>query len=341
MKHNAFSRPSLLALGSLFSVTTALAEQVIFTEIQYNAQSGQPEFIEVKNITGTPLDLGTWAFTDGINYTFPDFNPSDTDAHIFQPFETILVSPVSETDLRTAYPSIPAGVRIFGPYTGALSNSGETLTLSDKNGVIMTTIEYNDGGKWPAAADGTGHTLSRINPNLSNREWRNWAASTAVNGTPGKDNNPLTTPSIVISEVHFNQDGNADWIEIHSPGDASGDLAGVSFSTEKDLSDSSPLTGSISPGGYVSIPVNFTPDDNGDLDLYLFFDGSLQVLDAVRLDRDNDEESFQSFPVGDEFYGGPGHTQNAPNNPSARQTNIVINEIMYDCLLYTSDAADE
>ena len=82
MKHNAFSRPSLLALGSLFSVTTALAEQVIFTEIQYNAQSGQPEFIEVKNITGTPLDLGTWAFTDGINYTFPDFNPSDTDAHL-------------------------------------------------------------------------------------------------------------------------------------------------------------------------------------------------------------------------------------------------------------------
>ncbi|MDB4644327.1 lamin tail domain-containing protein, partial [bacterium] len=327
MKHNALTRPALFALGSLISIGTALAEQVIFTEIQYNAQAGQPEFIEVKNNTGTPMDFGTWAFTNGVDYTFPDFNPGDTDAHIFQPFETILVSPVSATALRTAYPSIPAGVRIFGPYTGALSNSGETLTLSDKNGVIMTTVEYNDGGKWPASADGTGHTLSRINPNLTNYEWRNWAASSSIGGTPGEDNTIITTPLLVISEVHFGPDGNTDWIELHSPTTT---VSGAPFklSSEKTLSDAVSLSGTIPAGGYQSFPAVFTPDLNGDINLFL--SGGPTILDAVRLDRDNGEESFQSLPVGKEFYGGPGSTQDQPNNPSSRQTDIVINEIMYD-----------
>ena len=309
---------------SLAAMTSA--EQVIFTEIQYNAQAGKPEFIEIKNITGTPLDMGTWFFSDGINYTFPDFNPADTDAHIFQPHEIILVSPVSESDLRTAYPSIPADIRIFGPYTGALSNSGENLSLSDKNGVIMTTIDYNDGGKWPPSADGTGHTLSRINPNLSNREWRNWTASSGIGGTPGEENVISTSSLLVISEVHFGPDGNTDWIELHAPNAFPVGATPFKLSSTKSLSDAVSLSGTIPAGGYQSFPAVFTPDENGDLNIFL--SGGVTVLSAARLDRDHGEESFQFFDG--EFYGSTGHTQDAPNDPVSRQTNIVINEIMYD-----------
>ncbi|MGJ8698084.1 MAG: lamin tail domain-containing protein [Verrucomicrobiaceae bacterium] len=325
---NFFRTSSLLCfgIGSLLSTISASAEQVIFTEIQYNAQAGKPEFIEVKNNTGTPLDMGTWFFSDGIDYTFPDFNPADTDAHIFLPFETILVSPVSGADLRAAYPSIPAGVRIFGPYTGALSNSGETLTLSNKNGIIMTTVDYNDGGKWPASADGTGHTLSRINPNLSNREWRNWAASTTINGTPGEDNVISTSSLLVISEVHFGTNGNTDWIELHNPNGSPVTASPFKLSSKKTLSDAVSLSGTIPAGGYLSFPAVFTPDVNGDINIFL--SGGPTVLSAARLDRDLAEESFQL--VDGEFYGGPGHTKDAPNNPSARETGIVINEIMFD-----------
>ena len=179
---------SLLPFGcaAILGTIPATAEQVIFTEIQYNAKAGDPDFLEITNITGTPLDIGKWYFSDGIDYTFPDFSSANPSAHIFKQFETILVSPVDEATLRGAYPNIPEETRIFGPYAGKLSNSGETLTLNDKNGVVMTSIEYNDGGKWPAAADGTGHTLTRINPNLSNAEWRNWAASENPGGTPGR-----------------------------------------------------------------------------------------------------------------------------------------------------------
>lgn len=506
-KNSHFANSLLIsALGTVLTLAPAIAEQVIFTEIQYNAKAGQPDFVELTNNTGTPLDMGNWYFSDGIDYTFPDFNPADTGAHIFKQFETILISPVDEATLRAAYTNIPASTRIFGPYTGALSNSGETLTLNDKNGVVMTTIDYNDGGKWPAAADGTGHTLTRINPNLSNAEWRNWKSSARPGGTPGTtpasalptvttqiaqttsawkyDQNaanadlgtawrdpdfddsgwaegpgifgketgesfatPWTTggratyylrkefsfdspfssasidmeahvddglvvylngqeitrfnmptgtinfdtvaaggrewdelaeiasefdisallqtgrnvlavevhnanpgssdiafganvnitaavppsaplPNLVISEIHFGETGAIDWVELHVPGDSPISVADMKLSTARSLTNAVDLTGSIPAGDYLSFPVTLPIDENGDVDLFLV-QGSA-VIDAARLDRDHGEEGFQSFPVGREWYGGMGNTRDAPNDPGSRQTNIVINEIMYD-----------
>jgi regulation of enolase protein 1 (concanavalin A-like superfamily) len=503
-----FSRAVLISgLAAILGGSPAVSEQVIFTEIQYNAKAGQPDFLEVTNNTGTPFDMGKWYFSNGIDYTFPDFNAGDTDAHIFKQFETILVSPVDEATLRAAYPSIPGTTRVFGPYTGSLSNSGETVTLNDKNGVVMTTVDYNDGGKWPAAADGTGHTLTRINNNLQEGEWRNWKSSAAPGGTPGivpkpdelptfatqitqfasvwkYDQNeanldrgtiwreldfddggwaeaagpfgintgdvfetPWTTGgrftyylrkefqfndafssamididadvddglviylngqeitrfnmpagtinfdtpasdsgewgnvteiasgvdissalqtgtnvlavevhnrtegssdiafgadisitateppagaanNLVISEIHFGADGKTDWIELHAPGASAVPAAEFKLSANRSLTGLIDLSGTVPAGGYLSFPATISPDENGDLDLFLA-KGTV-VVDAVRLDRDANEESFQSFPVGEEWFGGPGHTENAPNDPSARQTSIVINEIMYD-----------
>lgn len=495
-------------LGVFLTIAPAQAEQVIFTEIQYNAKAGQPDFLEITNNTGTPFDMGNWYFADGIDYTFPDFNAGDTDAHILKQFETILVSPVDEPTLREAYPSIPVTTRIFGPYIGSLSNSGETVTLSDKNGVVMTTVDYNDGGKWPAAADGTGHTLTRINNNLREGDWRNWMKSAAPGGTPGRgpaseDDLPTTTtqiaettsawkydqnvanidrgttwreadfddsgwlegpgvfgknsgdafatpwttggrityymrqdfefndafssatididahlddgvvvylngqeitrfnmpageinydtqasggrewddlegiasgtdisaalqtgmnvlaievhnaaagssdiafganisitateppsgaiPNLTISEIHFGIDGNIDWIELHAPGSSPVSVADFKLSPTRTFTDTVDLAGSIPAGGFLSFPVTLPTDENGDVDLFLIHGST--VVDAARLDRDRGEESFQSYPVGKEWFGGMGHTQDAPNNPSARQTSIVINEIMYD-----------
>ena len=510
LKNSPFSRPSVRILGALFAaallpLSSARAEQVIFTEIHYNPKVGEPEFIEITNNTATVFDMGKWYFSDGVTYTFPDFNPGDTDAHILHPFERILVSDVDEATLRAAY-SIPLETRVFGPYTGALSNAGETVTLNDKNGVVMATLSYNDAGKWPVAPDGTGHTLTRINPNLAEGEWRNWTSSTFPNGTPGaprpgegdqpttttrvsettavwsydqegndlgtawrepdyddsawpqgpgvfgKDgtdrgvqtpwttggrftyylrkeiewNSPFTSASldvtglvddgaviylngeevgrfsmpagtvnyqtpaqsheassiedivsgsdisgilqvgtnvlavevhnatsgssdiifgadfditttaplggtsepVLISEVHFDAEDRVDWVELHVPGNAGVSADTLTLSSLSDLSDATALAGNIPAGGYVSFDVDFPVEPNGNLSLFLA-QGST-VLDAHKFDRDLGEESYQSLPPGGEFYGGAGHTRDAANNPSARNTDIVINEIMYD-----------
>ena len=90
--------PSVLSAGFavLFSLSSAQAEQVIFTEINYNPAGDDPEFIEITNNTATPFDIGTWYFSDGVDYTFPDFSAGDTGAHILKHWERILVTNVDE-----------------------------------------------------------------------------------------------------------------------------------------------------------------------------------------------------------------------------------------------------
>ena len=318
-------------MTALFSLSSLQAEQVIFTEINYNPSDGDPEYIEITNNTATPFDIGTWYFSDGIEFTFPDFNAGDTDAHILKHWERIVVTNVDEAAFRAAYPGTPAGVRIFGPYTGSLSNAGENLALSDKNGVVMAEIDYNDGGKWPAAADGSGHTITRINPNRARGEWRNWRASNSPGGTPGEDSGSPSAKFLSISEVHFDGEGHVDWIEIYSSHTNTIPVTAFSISADRKLETAVPLSGTIPSGGYVSFPVDFIPDENGDLDLFLATTVNGNVMDAVKLDRDRGEESFQRYPIdGREFFGGSGHTQNAPNDPANRNEDIVINEIMFD-----------
>ena len=135
-------------------------------------------------------------------------------------------------------------------------------------------------------------------------------------------------PDLVISEIHFGQDGRADWVELHTPGTSAINVAGLSIASLNNLSDATALAGSVPAGGYASFDVDFPVATNGNINLYLTRGST--VIDAHKLDRDLGEESFQSVPAGAEFYGGPGHTRDTANNPPLRHTDIVINEIMYD-----------
>ena len=87
---------SLLLFLCCVLTRAAWAEQVVFSEIMYQPPVGKPEFIEVWNITNTPLDMAKWRFSDGVNFTFPDFNAGSAQAHFLKPMERILVSAVSD-----------------------------------------------------------------------------------------------------------------------------------------------------------------------------------------------------------------------------------------------------
>ncbi|MEE3176592.1 MAG: lamin tail domain-containing protein, partial [Verrucomicrobiota bacterium] len=165
---------------------TSSAEQVVFSEIHYNPKGDKPEYIEIQNLTATPKDISRWKMSNGVEFEFPDFDEAEPDRAFLKKWERILLSSVDEQTLREAY-SIPASIKVYGPWEGSLNNGGELVALEDKNGVIMAEVEYNDdGSKWPIAADGAGHTLRLIHQNRGAKHWKNWGVSLAPDGTPGK-----------------------------------------------------------------------------------------------------------------------------------------------------------
>ena len=193
--------PALL-VTLLAGISDVQAEQVVFSEIMYHPSGTLPEYIELSNSTATPMDIAEWRLSDAVDYTFPAFSDTDPDRTFLKPFERIVLCGVDEATLRAAY-NIEPTVRIYGPWAGNLKNSGERITLNDKNGTLVCTVQYNDRGRWPVAADGAGHSLVLKNPDKKIDDWQNWTASSRPGGTPGTDEVQVAETAVTSPEVNL------------------------------------------------------------------------------------------------------------------------------------------
>ncbi|HBI32079.1 MAG TPA: hypothetical protein DDY45_08585, partial [Verrucomicrobiales bacterium] len=134
------------------------AEQIVFSEVMYHPPAGGHEFIEVQNLTATPFDIAQWELTDGASFTFPDFASGPALDSFLKAFERIILCDTDPATFRATY-NVPNSIRVFGPWSGRLSNGGERVTLADKNGTIRCSFRYEDRYPWPLASDGAGHSL--------------------------------------------------------------------------------------------------------------------------------------------------------------------------------------
>ena len=171
---------------------------IVITEIHYNPGTRpydwDKEYIELKNISALPVtlqwydDVNTvwvpWKFTDGVQFTFP---PATT---IGAGKRVLVVE--NEAALRAAFPTIPAETQVFVWESGSLDNAGEKIELSrpgdqepgkDRYYIRMERINYDNAAPWPAEADGTGKSLTRIADGLYGNDAENWQAS---DPTPGQ-----------------------------------------------------------------------------------------------------------------------------------------------------------
>ena len=162
---------------------------VVFSEIMYNPEPGGDEFVELKNITTNAIALfdaanltNTWR-VNGLGFTFPtNFTLGSN--------EMILISVTNPAAFRAKY-GVPLNITILGPCTGSLQDSGEKLELQrpdvpTTNGIPWVTIDevrYNDKAPWPAAADGNGPSLQRLNAAAYGNDPINWTAAAASLGT--------------------------------------------------------------------------------------------------------------------------------------------------------------
>lgn len=135
------------------------------SEIHYNspAPGADPdEFIELSNVLDREIDLGGYRFVAGIDFEFA--------AGAGLAARSTLILARDPAGFAVSFPDYSGPLYDFA---GALSNSGETLTLEDGRGQVAWSIRYDDSGLWPRGADGQGLSLQRVD--------------TIVNGTEGPE----------------------------------------------------------------------------------------------------------------------------------------------------------
>ncbi len=71
------------------------------------------------------------------------------------------------------YPDVP----VNGLFEGQLANQGETISLIDARGNVLTSVTYNDENGWPVSADGRGDLLELVNPGGDPNDPKNWRAA--------------------------------------------------------------------------------------------------------------------------------------------------------------------
>jgi hypothetical protein len=318
--------------------------RLALTEIMYHppsagaTNSGEFEFLELKNSGSLPLDLSGLAFTRGIDFTFPL-------ATLLPPGGFALLGR-NPTAFATKYPGVP----LAGLFTGRLDDGGETLTLSHPSGAEIFSVSYGDRAPWPVTADGFGFSLVPIRPDVTppSNDGAKWRASSQPGGSPGVDDPEPARSSIVIHELLSHTDPpQRDAVELHNPTENEADLGGWYLSDDATWPRKFriPPGTVISAGGYrVFDELDFNPapgvdgsfafDSTGD-SAYLFsanLAGELTgyshgfdfgaAFNGVSFGRHVNSIGEESFPSRQTV------TLNQPNS-DPRIGPVVLNEIHY------------
>ena len=148
------------------------------------------EYLELYNSGPDTVDLSGYAFDRGISFTFPEGTFLQANSYLVV---TKTPSPLTAT--------IPAE-SLFSGFTGTLSNAGESIRLVSPMDRTITAVTYGTLGDWPAAADGTGHSLVFQDFSKNPDSARNWKASRSLGGSPGgpdfpNDNTNELTRSLI------------------------------------------------------------------------------------------------------------------------------------------------
>ncbi|MGI9244017.1 MAG: lamin tail domain-containing protein [Verrucomicrobiales bacterium] len=179
-----------------------LVGPVVISEINFDPAPGGVEFIEMANISGSPVQLydtsaggnpsNTWAL-EGVTFSFPTPTPTlPADGVV-----VILPRGVSEAAFRAAN-NVPEEAFVIGGtrgYLGALNNGGEELarlrpdTPDNVGGEIIVpmiavdVVNYRDSDFWPDG--GAGISLEKFDLSGFSDDPIYWRSSAEVGGNPG------------------------------------------------------------------------------------------------------------------------------------------------------------
>jgi regulation of enolase protein 1 (concanavalin A-like superfamily) len=280
------------------------------------------EFIEIYNSNPWWEDIGGDQIDGSIHFTFPTNTIIQGGA--------FLVVAAAPSDLRQVYDI----TNVFGPLTRSAQKT-KTIRLLDKAGAVLLDIPSATTSRWPAGADGTGHSIVLVRPSYGEADARAWVLSDQVGGAPGGPDGFQPSPlrNVVINEFLAHPDNTQlAYIELYNHSRTAADLSGCVLT---DLAETNkfimPTKTLIAAGGFLSFDaaqLGFRPSPAGGLLLFKAADGR-QVLDAVSYEAQGLTVSSGRWPDGAaDFYPLAAPTPGASNG-DILIGDIVINEIMY------------
>jgi hypothetical protein len=225
------------------------------TEIMYHPQNppagntNDPdnfEYIEVRNVGTTPLDLNRFRIRGGVDFVFGNEVLAAGASGVIVAHSNAFVS---------RYGTSP---RILGVYEGNLNNATERIVLQGSRSEPIHAFDYSDG--WYPSTDGHGFSLVIRNDAAALNTWglaASWRPSGALNGSPGVvDPPPPAIAQVVINEVltHSDPPPPTDTIELRNLDSTLANIGGWFLTDEFDEPKKYriPAGTTINPNSYIT-----------------------------------------------------------------------------------------
>ena len=226
------------------------------TEIQYHPENpaegsawsdGDFEFVELANLSGSPLELAGFSLAGGIQYTF---TASSSVTSLAAGARVLVVR--NRPAFLERYPGVTG---IAGEFAGALGNDGDRIRLLGPVQEVIQELAYDPG--WAPLTDGVGFSLVPRDESAAPAtasEASAWRPSARPGGSPGTVDGSVAIPApVYVSEALTHTDlPMLDSIELFNPGTASVAIGGWwlsdDFRSPKKYRIPSGVV--LAPGGY-------------------------------------------------------------------------------------------
>ncbi len=296
------------------------------------------EYIEVRNISASPLNLNGIKFVQGIEYTFGNVT-LPAGGYI------LVVKSIAAFEFRYG-----PGFNIAGQFIGSLDNGGENIEIQDAVGEKVQDFSYNNS--WYPITDGAGASLVIKNDSAPWDSWglkESWRPSTYDNGTPGGGDSvpPVTVAPVFVNEVLSHTDfPDLDKIELLNTNIAPVNISGwfISDDFEQPKKFRIPDGTIIPAGGYIVFdeddfnpspfdPASFAFSSLGD-EAYLFSGDGTNITGYFHGFEFGAAANGVSFgrhldSVGAEHFVASSSNTLETANAYPKVGPIVISEIMY------------
>jgi hypothetical protein len=248
------------------SVEPGFSERsIIINEVMYSPINGEPEWLELVNISDKLIDLKDWSVSDILTTPTKSFI---TNSNLeIQPGEYFVLT--RDTSFYNFHSEINYKVNIVN--FGTLGNTEDGIIIYDfRNGII-------DSFFYKSSLGGTnGYSLERISFAQSTNDSSNWITSLSINrSTPGEINSIFNIPSykkndLAVNEIMFDPDiDNSEFIEFLNLSNDSINLGGWKCEDENQNTNKLSTTSMIlPPDQYFLLIADSLTVDKYNLELY-------------------------------------------------------------------------